>query len=324
MALSSVAYHTRSPALFIIFNRPKTTAQVFEAIRAVKPGKLYVAADGPRKSKAGEEAIVAETRRIVSTIDWDCEVKTLFREENLGCKRSVSSAISWFFENEEQGIILEDDCLPHEDFFKFCDELLEKYKTDERVAAITGCNFQYGNVRGDSSYYFSKYNHVWGWASWRRAWAKYDLQMNFWPVLKNSDQFAAVNPDKIERKYWQKIFDKMHANEIDTWDYAWTASLWCHGGLTATPNTNLISNIGFGADATHTLETACKFANMKTEPICPILHPSVVSPEQNADKFVFDDHFGGRDMRFPRNICRISRRVVNYSIRKFINFSKKF
>ena len=193
--------------LFLVFNRPETTKQVFEAIRQAKPPRLYVAADGAREGKPGESERVEQVRQIATEVDWPCEVKTLFRDKNLGCKQAVSSAIDWFFDNEEQGIILEDDCLPHPDFFTFCETLLKRYATDERVWVITGDNFQDGQKRGDGSYYFSRYNHVWGWASWRRAWSKRDMSIKFWPKWKVSPEWKACVPDKIERKYWSKIFE---------------------------------------------------------------------------------------------------------------------
>lgn len=155
----------KTAVLFLVFNRPETTKTVFEAIRKAKPKRLYIAADGPRKHREGENEKVSSVRQIVTYVDWPCDVKTLFRDENLGCKSAVSGAITWFFNHEEEGIILEDDCLPHPDFFPFCESLLKRYANDERIWVITGNNFQNGIQRGEASYYFSRYNHVWGWAS---------------------------------------------------------------------------------------------------------------------------------------------------------------
>lgn len=311
-------YKTTSPVLFIIFNRPDTTAQVFKKIEAAKPERLYIAADGFRANRPDEQHLVNLVREIATNICWNCEVKTLFQKENLGCKKSVSGAINWFFENEKQGIILEDDCLPHEDFFRFCDELLEMYQNNERVFAITGNNFQEGINRGDS-YYFSKYCHIWGWASWRRAWHKNDLQMNFWPSWKKSSAFFGINPDRVESSYWTKIFDRMHANRIDTWDYAWLASNWYHRGLTITPNINLVSNIGFGANATHTHSADNKYANMPTEPIGVLTHPSKIQVDSAADLFVFNHHFGGFEARFPRNALTFPKRLLKKVKRMLIS-----
>lgn len=204
-----------TPILLLIFNRPNKTSQVFEQIRKAKPPKLYVSGDGPRKGYEGEEEKIKSAREIVSRVDWSCEVKTLFRDKNLGCKEGVSSAITWFFEQEEQGIILEDDCVPHLDFFTFCESLLVRYAGDDRVSVITGNNFQNGKIRGSASYYFSKYIHVWGWATWRRAWKHYQGDINFWPKWKTSDAWKKYKSDKIERRYWQKIFDRSKQVIID-------------------------------------------------------------------------------------------------------------
>jgi hypothetical protein len=306
----------KTAVLFIIFNRPDTTRQVFEAIRQAKPPRLYVAADGPREGKLSEVERVQEARTIATAVDWPCKVKTLFRDKNLGCKKGVSSAITWFFEQEEQGIILEDDCLPHLDFFSFCENLLDRYFSDERIFVITGNNFQNGTLRGDASYFFSKYTHIWGWATWRRAWKHYQGDINFWPKWKASDAWKKYKPDKIERRYWQKIFDSCYSGQIDTWDYQWKASTWYKNGLTATPNVNLVSNIGFGEDATHTVSRNNKFSNMPTMELSNITHPKQVIVDIEADMFAFDNVFGGKYQRFPYNWFIFPYRVFKYIFRK--------
>lgn len=302
--------------LFLVFNRPEVTAQVFEAIRKARPPRLYVAADGPREGREGEAKRCAEVRRIATAVDWPCEVKTLFRVQNLGCKRAVSGGISWFFEHEEQGIILEDDCLPNQDFFYFCEVLLNRYASDERVSVITGDNFQNGVVRGDASYYFSRYNHVWGWASWRRAWAKADMEIRFWPEWKGSHEWKSFWSDAVTRRYWEKIFNQMLRSEIDSWGYPWTASVWYHGGLTATPNVNLVSNIGFGVDATHTASAESPLAGMATGALGTIKHPDVVQQDLEADSYVFEQALGGRHLRFPRSLLRLPRLTIRFIFRR--------
>ena len=300
----------QTAVLFLVFSRPDTTAQVFEAIRKAKPPRLYVAADGPRANREGEAERVARVREIATAVNWPCEVKTLFREENLGCKYAVSGGITWFFEHEEQGIILEDDCLPDQGFFGFCETLLARYASDERVWVITGDNFQNGQMRGEGTYYFSRYNHVWGWASWRRAWQKADMDIKFWPEWKKSMAWQAAMPDKVERKYWSKIFDSMYRAEIDTWDYPWTASVWFHGGLTATPNVNLVSNIGFGSDSTHTASADSPLAGMPTGQLGELTHPDQIVQDIVADRYVFDHVFGGRSLRFPQSLLRVPLRIA--------------
>lgn len=308
-----------TPVLFLVFNRPDTTRQVFEAIRQARPLKLYVAADGPRKSQPGEADRVAEVRNIATQVDWPCEVKTFFREENLGCKMAVSGAIDWFFENEEMGIILEDDCLPHPDFFYFCETLLHRFRLDNRVFMITGDNFQNGQHRGDASYYFSKYNHIWGWASWRRAWKYYQVNLSFWPEWSVSSHWKSTMPDKIEARYWFKNFDSVYRGNIDTWDYQWTACVWKNNGLTATPNVNLVSNIGFGEEATHTSASNSTLAHLPVNTLGAIKHSDDVIQDLSADKYTFDHIFGGRYLRFPQNIIRLPKKIAGALYRRLKN-----
>jgi hypothetical protein len=306
-----------TPILFLVFNRPNVTSRVFEEIRKAKPLRLYLAADGPRASRPGEAERCQEVRQIATSIDWPCEIKTLFRDQNLGCKSAVSSAIDWFFKNEERGIILEDDCLPHPDFFSFCDQLLERYAQDERISVITGNNYQYGIKRGDASYYFSKYNHCWGWASWRRAWKYYQGDLPFWPEWSMSLDWIKLTPDPVERRYWGKIFKLVIDKKIDSWAYPWTCSVWHSGGLTVTPKVNLVSNIGFGDNATHTTSNNCKYSELDTQAIGLLTHPTRVEQDKNADQWVFDNHFGGRNLRFPRSWIVFPGRVLRFAYRKF-------
>lgn len=306
----------QTAVLFLVFNRPDTTARVFEAIRKAKPPRLYVAADGPRNNKEGEGEKVQKVREIATAVDWPCEVRTLFRNENLGCKYAPSSAISWFFEHEEEGIILEDDCLPHPDFFPYCESLLPYYRNNESIFAITGNNFQNGNWRGHGSYYFSKYCHIWGWASWRRAWKYFDLNLSFWTEWSKSEDIKEKLPYKSERKFWLNKFEKVSYQESDIWDYQWTASVWYHGGLTATPNVNLVSNIGFGPDSTHTKSSTSPYANLKTYKIGEISHPGTISQNIESDTFTFLYHFEGRRLKFPLCIYTITRKTLGRIRRK--------
>ena len=302
----------QTAVLFLVFNRPNTTAQVFEAIRQAKPPRLYIAADGPRANREGEAERVAQVREIATAVDWPCEVKTLFQEKNLGCKYAVSGAITWFFEQEEQGIILEDDCLPHPDFFTYCEAVLYRYAEDERVSVITGNNFQNGEKRGDASYYFSKYNHCWGWASWQRAWKHYQGDLPFWPKWTASASWAKHTPDKIERRYWEKIFDRVRAGKIDSWAYPWTASVWYHGGLTATPNVNLVSNIGFGPNSTHTASVDSPLSAIATSYLTMANHPALITQDLEADRYTFDFVFGGKSLRFPWGWLLLPHRVGRF------------
>src|SRR5262249_48320977 len=234
-------------------NRPDTTATVMEAIRRARPQRIYVAADGPR-DRPGEAERCREARRITTAVDWRCEVRTLFRDHNLGCPEAVRSAITWFFENEEEGIILEDDCLPSPDFFRFCTELLERYRVDERVMAICGSSYANSKSRYAASYYFSYYADIWGWATWRRAWRFYDRGLSRWPKFKASRGLDIISTGRAwHETYWTSLFDATQEGRIDTWDYPWIYTVIEQGGLACYPNQNLISNLGYRPDATHTV-----------------------------------------------------------------------
>ncbi|MBW2738465.1 MAG: hypothetical protein JRE64_06340 [Deltaproteobacteria bacterium] len=247
----------KTAALFLIFNRPDTTKQVFEAIRKAKPPRLYVAADGPRADKAGEAEKVEQVRQIATQVDWDCEVKTLFRDKNLGCGKGVSSAIDWFFENEEEGIILEDDCLPSQSFFWFCEELLERYRGDMRVMIISGYNKQEMWNQDKYDYFFSNFGGIWGWASWKRAWDLYDLEMKDLESFIENNYFEFLLGESLGNVRKKQMLNVIQ-NNIDTWDYQWGFTRHVNSGLACVPSKNLVENIGFGADATHTI------ANQKT------------------------------------------------------------
>ncbi|MFA6430420.1 MAG: nucleotide-diphospho-sugar transferase [Candidatus Paceibacterota bacterium] len=257
----------KTPILFIIFNRPGTTKVVFEAIRQAKPSKLFIAADGPRKNKPGEKELCEKTRKITEKIDWECEVKTLFREENLGCGKAVSGAISWFFENVEEGIILEDDCLPHPSFFRFCEELLERYRFDDKVFMISGNNFLPKSLRPKGSYYFSQLPHIWGWATWKRAWQKYDFDIKDLPDFIKNKEIEKKWVDKSIQNYWLENFKEVFYHNLDTWDYQLVYNMWKNKSISIAPNVNLVSNIGFGTSGTHTLNKNDPSANLPSEEI---------------------------------------------------------
>ncbi|MCX6186040.1 MAG: hypothetical protein NTU43_03455 [Bacteroidetes bacterium] len=282
----------QSPVLFLIFNRPDKTKQVFEAIRQAQPAKLFVAADGPRVDKKNEKELCEQTRDVIKQVNWPCEVKTLYRTENLGCKIAVSSAINWFFENVEEGIILEDDCLPNQSFFSFCQDMLTHYRDDERIMHIGGSNFQDGRIRGDGSYYFSMYNHIWGWATWRRAWKYYDIEMSNYTSFNQGNKINTIFNLPKERKYWKKIFYKVKENKINTWDYQWTFSIWINNGLSILPNFNLIKNIGFDSDGTHTNGGGNIFSSMIAFEIeNKLIHPKIIMKDSEADTFAFNHFF---------------------------------
>ncbi|MDD3877994.1 MAG: nucleotide-diphospho-sugar transferase [Bacteroidales bacterium] len=281
-----------TPVLFIIFNRPDTSLAVFNAIKAIKPKKLYITADGPRQHNENDKIKCKETREIINEINWDCDIKTLFRNENLGCRMAVSDAIDWFFKNEEQGIILEDDCLPHLSFFHYCETLLNYYKNNDNIMLISGDNFQNGQKRGNSSYYFSRYNHIWGWASWRRAWEFYDVDMKSFPLSKEKHFLDSVFSKQDVKDYWIQRFEKAFLKEINTWDYQWTYAIFKQNGISILPNVNLISNIGFGNESTHTANVNNRMANLPTYPMAfPLKHPEKIEINEIADNYTFNNIF---------------------------------
>lgn len=253
------ALHT--PILLLVFNRPDTTRAVMESIRAQRPTRLYVAADGPREGVATDLRDCAEARDVATDVDWDCRVQTLLREENRGAGRGIVEAIDWFLEREPQGIILEDDCVASGSFYRFCSELLEHYREEPQVMHISGSNFQYGRKRGRTSYYFSKYVHGWGWATWRQAWRRFDF---------------GLIPEH-ERSH--------------VWDAAWAASVQQDGGVGVIPNVNLVTNIGVGPTATHT-RTRERFAFLPAKEMqFPLLHPASISVDQAADRLTYYANF---------------------------------
>jgi len=281
----------KTPVVLIIFNRPDTTEKVFKVIAQVKPSKLLVIADGPRPDQPGEAEACAAARAVIEQVDWPCQILTNYSDVNLGCAHRVSSGLNWAFSIVETAIVLEDDCLPHPTFFRFCEELLERYLNDERVMVISGDNFQFGRRRTEYSYYFSSFSHCWGWATWRRAWQHYDHKMTLWPTIRDSGWLKDIFLDPKVVKYWTDIFQSTYEERVNSWAYRWQFTCWTQSGLTVLPNTNLVSNIGFGSGATHTVVTG-RLADMPREALhFPLRHPPFVIRDAQADKFTEENVF---------------------------------
>ncbi len=266
-----------TPVLFLIFRRKSVAVKSFEAIKKIKPVSLFIAADGGR-NVAEHERCKSVRDAVLDMIDWDCKVETLFRDINLGCREAVSSAITWFFNHVNEGVILEEDCYANQSFFEYCEVLLNKYRNDNRVMSIAGTNFQNGIKRGDADYYFSSLGDCWGWATWKRAWALYDNDMTHYIEFKNNYFLNAVLPFEHMRLYWADILEKVYRGEVSSWATIWVYSIWINNGLCIKPNKNLISNIGFDSESTHCADPKSPFANVATEPLIVKVHPNIFIP----------------------------------------------
>lgn len=280
--------HLKTPVLFLVFNRPDVTKKVFETIRKAQPARLYVAADGPRLNIPGEVEKCRHVRGIASAVDWDCDIYTLFRDKNLGCRVAVSSAINWFFEHEPEGIILEDDCLPSLSFFWFCEELLDRYRDDTRIMQICG------------------------WASWRRAWEYYDVEMKLWAEVKNKEIYCNFYDSKKEKLFRENIYDKVLSGLINTWDYQWGFAKLINSGLSIIPVRNMISNIGFESDGTHSRNKKNPFACMKaSDIISPLQHPKFVCRNRVADQgFINNFVLGSRRRIMEQKIASLFKKIM--------------
>lgn len=306
-----------TPVLFLVFNRLETTKQVFAQIRKAQPRQLFIGADGARVGKEGEaEKVQAVRQYILDNIDWDCEVQTLFREQNLGCGKAVSEAITWFFDNVEQGIILEDDILPEDSFFLFCEELLERYKHEERIMHITGFNFQQQNW-GNPSYYFSAYaTSIWGWATWRRAWQQYDAQMLGWQSFLDTPEAKEILIFDSVIQHYTYEFGLVMSKKHDTWDYQWLYSFWKNKGLSIIPNANFIQNIGFGEDATHTTNTQNNFMQNITyhNIVFPLQHPTTVERNKEADKNrLYSKYLSAKRINYFNKIISTIKKILKFA-----------
>ena len=312
------------PILLILWRRPEATRKLIKVLKSIKPRNLYIACDGARDGNSIEIQKVKKTREIVKKeINWNADLNTFFSEKNVGCKYGVSNSINWFFNNVEEGIILEDDCIPHIDFFEFCEVLLEKYRNDKRIFCISGAN-QINQKIGNGSYFFSRYNHCWGWASWRRCWNEYDVEMSRWPEFKKSELIQSSFFLKKEQDFWIKSFDKFYFYGFpESWDYQWFFTALINGGMTIIPNQNLIENIGFGEDATHTISGKSPLKRMLNKKfgssgVLPIRHPDFVIRSEFADKIVEKLTFSGPEFLSILWIKRFLKRVNN-KLSKIIN-----
>lgn len=297
------------PVLFITFNRLDTSRQVFEAIKSQQPQKLYLFSDGPRKDKQGEANAVHEVRNwLTSQVNWPCDVHTLFLDQNIGPRYAIGHAVNWLFEHEEEGIIFEHDCLPHPSFFPFCAELLERYRNEPRVMYISGNNFMFNEITFQHSYSFSRHNHIWGFATWRRAWQKYDTEMSGFEEALSSHFFDELIPDSRIRKEYITILNAVKLGTVDTWDYQWFFNTWCAEGVGVIPSQNLVSNIGYGALALNTFRENHILANIPVNDIGSVIsHPEVIMTNKEIERVYLK-------RVFPPFLVRV--RLINKILRK--------
>lgn len=284
----------RTPIALIIFNRPDLTERVLQQIAVTKPKTLFVIADGPRQNRPEDISKCQAARSVIDRVNWDCEVVKNYSETNLGCGHRPASGISWVFENVDRAIILEDDVIPHPSFFRFCDGLLERYADDTRVMQICGHNYQKGQKRGLSSYYFSRHSICAGaWATWRRAWKHFDFHMSLWPILRETTFLLDVLGDAALLDKWKNLLDVAHSGRptsrdsdvTDYWDFQWNFAIWAQSGLAIFPNQILVSNVGYRSDATHT-KSANQWANLPAKEMAfPLVHPHCVIRNREADQF---------------------------------------
>jgi hypothetical protein len=274
-----------TPVAFVLFRRPDRTKRVFEQIRRARPKRLFLIADGPRPGAAADQRDCEQARAVVETVDWPCEVTRDFATDNLGLTRRLPSGLDSVFAEVDRAIVLEDDCLPHETFFRFCDELLERYADDDRVMHVAGSQLLREPPAWTASYHFSRYVHIWGWATWRRAWGHFDLELRNWHELDRAERekrLGSMFATDDERRYWRYVWD--NSREIENWDAQWSYALLARDGLAANPNRNLISNVGFGTDATNALEDPFGIAARPLEGMrFPLAHPEAIARDADAD-----------------------------------------
>lgn len=301
------------PVAFVIFNRPNYAKAVFAEIRKARPKKLFIIADGPRTP--AEEAICKETRAVVENIDWPCEVHRNYAEKNLGLKERFRSGLNWFFENVEQGIILEDDCLPHQSFFRFASEILEKYKDDERIMMVSGDNFL-PSFEIQDSYFFSRYFPIWGWATWRRAWEKYDVTIESWELPESKKLLKNMYAQKYMIDHTSKLFDNIRSGKLNTWDVQWLYTCLISGGLCIMPRVNLVSNIGVygthqgGSNQNLPIQDMYQGSSLK--------HPKSIEVLREYDRTFYEKNFAPGPFNFRKWIVSV---LVKYeAIKKIYRF----
>jgi hypothetical protein len=309
-----------TPVALIIFNRPDTTQRVYERIRQARPRQLLILADGPRPDRLDDVEQCAMARAIVEDIDWDCRVYKNFSDVNLGLRDRYVSGMNWVFDAVDEVIVLEDDCLPHPTFFPYCAELLARYRHEPRIMWITGNNLQMGKTYGSDSYFFSRYNQIWGYALWKRTWQLFDINVSQFPIFERSKKIENIIPYKHAQEGFLALFELAYKGELDGWDAQMTFSIWNNDGLAITPNVNLISNIGFDQRAVHTTRVDDPLANQKLEALDCVTHPPEVQAYTEADIHVYDNYVSkyARPLAQARRRRQLSEKIPFYKPLRFL------
>ena len=270
------------PIVLIIYHRPDLIKNLVNALRSVKPKNIYVVADGPKAPQ--DKAACDSARGMIKEIDWPCQIHKIYAKKNMGLRKRVVSGLDTVFKKEKWAIILEDDLIIDPSFFRFCDQLLKKYEKNDQIISISGNNFQFGKNEIKESYYFSRYVHSWGWATWKRAWDLYDDHLTDWTKLRHNNWLNTILSSRVLALYWTMIFDMVSAGQVDSWAYRWTYSAFKNTKLTIIPDRNLVSNIGYGTKATHTTRKSRVMGMETSKMIFPLKHPRRVQRNINADQ----------------------------------------
>jgi hypothetical protein len=310
----------KTPVALIIFNRPEHTQKVFSQITNIKPSKLFIIADGPRDGNKEDLIKCEATRNIVENIDWDCDVHKNYSNVNLGAGIRPATGISWVFENVEEAIILEDDCIPQPSFFRFCEELLEKYHNDERVMTICGRNHLAYLKKMKYSYSFQRVMSCWGWATWRRAWKHHDIEIKLWPELRSRKWLLDILGDRIGYEHWKRLFDRYYKyrGKIDAWDFQWAFACWAQNAFAVIPSKNLVKNIGFGDDATHTKDQNRPFRSIDSSEInFPLKHPPHIIRDLESELLLFE-YFYRKNSRKTHILNKWNRLIKKFMLFIFV------
>jgi len=284
------------PILIITYKRKKSLEKLLNIVKKINPSKLYISSNAPPKNNLEVFKKVDNVRKIIDNYRIKGRIYKLYRLKHLKVYKSIPNSISWFFFNENKGIILEDDCIPSKDFFYFCEKLLKKYSNNKLINSIGGSNFYKKKI--NENYYFSKYNHIWGWATWRRSWKNFDLNIRFWKNYKSTNNWRLLHNNHDEKEYWQKKFDSIYKGSIYTWDYSWQACAWYNNQLSIIPNKSLVKNVGFDDEATYTIGRSLNFKVLKTK-LRIVKYNNIVIQNVKADNYVFNNFFrGGKTLKF--------------------------